>query len=350
MFLFSNKEQKLPQLHVLSLTRPESHLHYHDRRNLYFDATSRQAALNLHPTSINDLSLTRIMLISVANFDWSNLSRLTMTAIPRSDCFQALRMAPRLAHCAFMSVPAEYSENVRTFPIPQAILVHTNIQYFSIHDIGPRRDLTIFRALSCPSLKTLVLRIEDAPPEISLVIQFLERSRCSLEKLSLHSELALFESNITSLYTARSLMKLQHLHITVEDLELESTWEREPISCNIFVHLAIFSTSGGQKQPLYFPCLRSLHLNISSFGGNWAMVADIFGTRTTHNAIERHRHALESLVLTLSPDLLHPTIDEESLQNVLWLRDSENVKLTIHDGREDMIAHAVEKYELESRW
>lgn len=165
---------------------------------------------------------------------------------------------------------------------------------------------------------------------MKLIVIFLRRSGCSLEKLSLVDANLESTSDIMTLYQV--IPTLQHLHV-----ELHPDYP-SPAS-SVFAPLAEFSVVDGRKEPRYLPALRSLALNTNSIE-DWTLVPNIFGTPTAHSStdLEYHRHALEDVAICLTTRLdsdLASTIGEETLERIVHLREA-GVKWRIQ-FKEDVI-------------
>ncbi|KAF8176304.1 hypothetical protein BJ912DRAFT_987369 [Pholiota molesta] len=321
-------EQDLPQLRTL---------HINGNVVVY-----TEEALNIRAKRLIALSITHIRLAWIS-FDWNHLTHLVMEYASPPECFEALLKARCLTHYTFRH--SRQGPEDDEFFLPQNPIVHDTIQYLEISHAGILHE-RIFRHLSCPSLKTLFLdgaNYDWDGVEMSVIVEFLRKSGCSLERLLLvHPQLSTL-ANVASL--CHGIPTLQHLDAHFYDACASVT--------GLLVHLEEFSTVDGRKEPRYLPALRSLTLNSHTFS-EWTMLPNIFGTSTLHSIkLERHRHSLESVMIfarvgsrSLVPDLVHEG-HEETLKKILQLREA-GVKLEVQfedsRARKDGIDLAVEQY------
>jgi hypothetical protein len=200
---------------------------------------------------------------------------------------------------------------------------------------GPRSFAKIFKLLSCPSLKTLVLcTLPSIEINMPLIVKFLGRSGCSLERLSLAG---LSNAGVTSLCCG--IPTLQHLHV---ELYLH-------VGYHFLALLAEFSAI--EKGPRYLPALRSLTLYVEAVHDGWTTtLPDIFGTTSDGHSTSHQRPALQSVLIHVFPNVpadLNSSleIDKDTLNRVLSLREA-GVKWKILFGPDgtDMIEHAVAQH------
>ncbi|KAF9480613.1 hypothetical protein BDN70DRAFT_599780 [Pholiota conissans] len=298
LYTFSTDTHSLPQLRMLEL-------------DLNSGLRGMDGILNLRPRYLERLEMPGSML-AIVDFDWKHLTQLTLFSGSLSQCFGALQYGVSLTHCIFQKP---------------------------------------FSNLSCPALKTLKIsdpaRKQDRV-EMSFIVDFLWRSGCSLEELLLFCG-SLSSSSIVSL--CEGIPTLQHLSLVFS--------AKDPVPTTLFSHLAVASVIDSRKEPRFLPALRLLNVMGENIEYNdWKMLPDIFCTRTSAEEMECHRYALKSVTISVSdppvqqPDekILEPDlefdIDEETLDRILWLRDSSDVewKIICGEDRKDMVALAVQWY------
>ncbi|KAF9475112.1 hypothetical protein BDN70DRAFT_958053, partial [Pholiota conissans] len=186
----------------------------------------------------------------------------------------------------------------------------------------------MLRVLSCPSLKILILDgLGWHLAQMPLILEFLKRSGCALESLSL-LKASLLASDITSLCNSPSMQTVYHVHI-------EQNYELVYSPGVLLGHLGEFITIDGWKEPRYFPSLRSLvftegagrrtHL---TFWKHWRLMPDILGSPIENSySMQRHRHLLESVVICFcytshtDPYAKEP-MDQHTLKRISWIKQA----------------------------
>ncbi|KAF9478594.1 hypothetical protein BDN70DRAFT_879835 [Pholiota conissans] len=298
----------LPQLHTLDLSSSDESINF-----------------EINPAGLKTLSIRRIS-SNVLNFDWSNLTELSMVDQPLSDCLEALRRVPVLSRFIIRELRSFYQP-------PQSPIILPNITYLEI-DSSP---LWFLENVTLTSLKTLVLRSRSRD-EIHMLFSFLQRSGCSLEQLSLC--VTLDRPSLTSL--CHDMATLRHLTLDFSEYGFD-------YSNNIFNLLSMFPTVDSRIVPQYLPYLNSLTL-ITKHDPDWAMLPRIFGT-SHKQTIERHRLSLESISILVkacyrtrnSSRLSYITdpsvdrIDKEHVDKILWIRDFFGVKWRITFGGDNFL-------------
>ncbi|KAF8194956.1 hypothetical protein BJ912DRAFT_1040526 [Pholiota molesta] len=301
LYRFLSNRNELAQLHTLHI-------------NANYESRFVSHTLNIYPKRLIKLSIIGIRL-AVIKFDWRHLIQLEIGKVPPAECFEALRRAPHLTNYTVRWAPKGRAQHEEYF-LPYDPIVQPNIHYLEF--IQTHMYIRALWLLSCPSLTTLVLTFTRQPVEMDLIVTFLERSGCSLERLSLLNANIGFTNDLMKMY--EGIPTLQHLH-----MEFRSDYP-SPTSSNIFAPLAEFSIVDGQKEARYLPALRSLTLKTDAID-DWTLVLSIFGTPTAHSStgLECHRHALEdvAICLTTTFDLdLASTIGEETLERIVHLGEA----------------------------
>ncbi|KAF9472673.1 hypothetical protein BDN70DRAFT_925572 [Pholiota conissans] len=307
--LFSWSDATLPQLRMLDLS-------------LYFEGDS--VNFKIYAAGLKMLSIKNISL-KVLNFDWSNLTELSMVGQPLSDCLDALQRAPGL----LQFIARDLASPHRGVMPPQSPIILPNITFLEIDDSSSR----FLENVTFASLKTLVLK-GYLKKDINVVFAFLKRSECSLEQLSLG--LALERSHLISLF--QDMPTLRHLTFNF----IGRYHKVYDYSSDVLDLLADFSTVNGSIVPRYLPHLNSLTL-ISKHDPNWTKLPKIFG-KSHKRIIERHRLSLESILVKTGTYGLYHRIDKKHMERILWIRDCFGVKWRIIFGEQGKLLEPLLNY------
>ncbi|KAF9475117.1 hypothetical protein BDN70DRAFT_275101 [Pholiota conissans] len=312
-----------------------------------------KTSFNLRVRRLNALSITGVRL-EADNLDWNNLQKLELSLRPQHECFEALMRAPNLTRCILRQIPYTFSQFHPKVPIRRPSLQHLEITDGYFYQF-------ILKSFIYPSLSTLVLgsnKIAFKP--IPLIVEYINKSECALESLSLLNT-EVVDSDIGAL--CNGIPTLQYLQISLSNT---SSTEAAGI---LSAHLAEFFVIDGRKKPRYLPDLRSLILTMSKdLQPDWSdlrLLPDIFGTPMTTDtangsasryATERHRHALESVSISVNrfdrmkkPEL-YDAIGRQTLERIVWLRSNAGVRWTLRIGKdgEDVIGPALDWFKMKS--
>ncbi|KAF9476006.1 hypothetical protein BDN70DRAFT_882966 [Pholiota conissans] len=295
--------------------------------------------LRLYPTRLNILSLSGLRISSV-DINCSHLTHLRLEKVTLFESFDALRRAPNLIDCVFG--PVEDIDQEETNPFEATFLSLNTFSHISLQnlEISPPLYKILFRRLSCPSLKALTLDIGgDDEVEMAFIIEFLQTSKCSLEKLTFVHDAYLFDSDILQIY--KNIPTLQHLKLTkLGSFDSSATLFCYPLS----------DTS-------YLPALRSLSIEWPESYEDWPMLPSIFGIGIYREKMpyKNLRPALKSVTVLANRSLKLKgdewesgkfDIDEDTVQKILWLREETGVQWSIKIGQSeaDLIELAVKHY------
>ncbi|KAF8195086.1 hypothetical protein BJ912DRAFT_164547 [Pholiota molesta] len=249
---FSSDMQGLPQLRSLSLeTRSRGPDH---------GITTYDEPLKLRPKKLKALTILAIIPHTL-DFDWCHLTQLDISFVALADYFEVLRRAPLLTKCSFRWEATHYTTR---HELPPKSIVCSGIR--SLYISAPLYEKIIER-LICPSLKDLkLLKFYNKTVEMPLIVDFLRKSGCSLEVLSLEDKVNLSQSHMALL--CQAIPSLQILHL---ELSLAST------PSHFLKLLAALATIDGQITPQYLPSLSSLYFAQDTFY-DWKILPDVFGT------------------------------------------------------------------------
>ncbi|KAF9479441.1 hypothetical protein BDN70DRAFT_693622 [Pholiota conissans] len=310
-----------PALRTLHLVNPSS---------------SANTPLKIFPQRLETLAISGIELMTIdPRFDWSNLASLTMDYVTSAEAFEVLRRATNLTTCIFRSDAISAHDDV-AYPLPQNILVHPRLQKLHI-----RSSLyeDVFRQLSCPSLEILALDVDDIPC-VTLTVDFLRRSQCSLKTLHIKDGFGLHAPDIPLFL--QNIPTLQHLSFNLQNNSLM-------VASVLFETLAEFSVVDGREVPKYLPLLCSLSYKGDvpyDEEGIWKSIPAIFGYRQGSELSDDLfvRRALQSLTVFAYPDIhtdcegYVSDFDKKTLERILNLKKA-GVKFKLQFGRfrEDII-------------
>ncbi|KAF9478918.1 hypothetical protein BDN70DRAFT_879415 [Pholiota conissans] len=304
--------------------------------------TLRNTPLNLHPPRLNIFSFSGTRLCEL-DFDWTYLTQLSMEVVTPAIFLEVLRRAPALEKCTVQTffIPEDESDDEfdAAFPPLPNPFVHSTLQELSIP-----ADLCncVFKQLQCPSLSALNLNPDcfaigfDMP----LVLEFLEKSRCSLERLSIMADsIPLSVSDITLICKRTQ---------TLRDLSIRLITDDDAVVSVLRDILSQFSNIDGTVESLYLPALRSLSIKHDWDASDiYWMIPDIFGFYTLPECPSEylyHRHALKTVTIIEEHEetevdgalLSEIELEEITLKKTLWLRKA-GVNLMFQVGEVDLI-------------
>ena len=160
----------LEQLHVTSYFTSFDYLHR------YFVTFPPTPCLNTVEIRASTSSITRspISIDLVNEIQWDTVTHVSVDFITTYSCFALLRRIPNLVHCTFHKVVDDIEDHLPESP------VLSSLTYLSLHH-QKSDPYQLLNNIKLPSLETLVLFHTNIDP----VMDFLERSACSLHTLSL---------------------------------------------------------------------------------------------------------------------------------------------------------------------
>ncbi|KAF9472665.1 hypothetical protein BDN70DRAFT_998053 [Pholiota conissans] len=332
-------ERELQQLRVLDLSIPTK---LHNRNQTLY------LSCGPHAAQLESLSIKGYMFVKFVNMNLNHLTQLTMVNVSLPTCLEAVRIIPGLVNCVFEGCSMGRLNN--DFLLPRKPIKNKTVQRLQF--IG---DGALFGAIShhlmCSSLESLLVNNTNGECQNSAysIISFLEKSRCSLECLSLvHVNLILDEEY-------KAVTSLCELMPTIRSFHPDFSGDFDSFPVHLFKVLSKFSIIDKRKVPQYLPLLSSLSLKSKIFY-QWDSLLDIFGPHTPRS-ITRHRRALKHVtILVLDPHdrsvgergnlAVAYNIDVPILKTILWLRDSAGVTWDVKSGsdEDEVIALAVRWY------
>ncbi|KAF9478068.1 hypothetical protein BDN70DRAFT_67751 [Pholiota conissans] len=305
---------------------------------------------DMRPPFLEVLSITGNLMQALC-FDWTELTEITLEHAGVSECFEALRRAPNLTKCHFKWArdstfdPEDYS-----FPLPLTPIFHGELKILEI--TAPLYE-DVLPQLLCPSLEELSLDVDDSKTvKMNVIVKFLERSGCSLQKLSFVNDASLTTSDITTM--CQGIPTLKHLFMRLYN-------SNSSLVPNVlYAHLAEFSTVNRRKIPRYLPSLKTLHIEQDTFH-NCGFIPNVFGPPPDGTGwwfeVERHRHALEFVTISVNPrsrtDALWDLVGNIGKETLPWLfkLQREGVKFKFEygvDNKLDILALMLDKYGLKA--
>jgi hypothetical protein len=128
----------------------------------------------LNTVEIRSFRKSIISLTLNVGIQWHTVTHVSVESITSGDCFSLLRLNPQLVHCTFHNVHDDEDS------LPDSPIL-SSLTYLSFHHIRDFETFVVLDNIKLPCLETLVLSNVIIDP----LINFIERSACSLRTLSL---------------------------------------------------------------------------------------------------------------------------------------------------------------------
>ncbi|KAF9485214.1 hypothetical protein BDN70DRAFT_680258 [Pholiota conissans] len=311
-------------------------LHLYDTSGLI----SFRSPIKMSAKQLQVLSLYYIRLQNSATLDFSHLCRLSLVITSVSECIEVFHRSPHLRVCILelqtQFPPHPAGEEDHTFQ------PSTPISLVQLHKLRIPISCysVIFHHLLCPSLKDLILDIENrGNSEMALVADFLQKSKCSLESLAINEP---YPSTDQIIPICEGVPTLQHLSLSSQWSQIE----------DILAPLAEFHSVDGKEEPRYLPALRSITLTTCYFP-KWPNILDIFGAPPSRPPLGRQRQTLQSVIINgfIRPmaQMDWDTFSLETLEGVMWLREA-GVNFKVYWDNLDVIRCAINRHGLGKSW
>jgi hypothetical protein len=258
-----------------------------------FRLTKSRVSFNTHGEFLKPTKVTLgPLFVRFLNIHWGNVTSLTCSALFIDECFELLRLAPKVTEFV-VGVTGGHDNH----PIPSAPLIHSQLRKLAIrHHLENTMDF-LFSKLTLPSLESFTYGISSALTiQSNTLIELLVRSHPPLRHLSL----------------AKILMDNRNfidLMISIPQLEeLEILFEEPRTSFDYFLaQLGITHTSNHSESSSDLPFLPRLRSLKYQYIGDQLLPFDLFptafgkGVVSPENATgnETFRRPLQTLTIAI---------------------------------------------------
>jgi hypothetical protein len=154
---------------------------------------------------IEGLSLDKDLPFKYVKLPWTVKSLALYFALPLADKIEILKDCPLLAQCDL-----SFAEERRHYRKPEAFVRHLHLKTLVIW------SLEILAYLTSPALEHLSIRVLHYPVSLTLLSNFIARSRCSLKTLSLPL-MAPFSDDILECLLELETLFIDHQCSTVDE-------------------------------------------------------------------------------------------------------------------------------------
>ncbi|KAF9552237.1 hypothetical protein CPC08DRAFT_296625 [Agrocybe pediades] len=208
------------------------------------------------------------------NVGWKHVRRVDAYGWKTKDCLNLLKNAPQLRWCTFMDVMESVIDSSKPF-------CHNSLQ--SLFFEGAPASSQFLKHVTLPSLEELNY-LPDYPPaapplpmDDPLLMPFINRSGCRLEKLSLAGRIVTHEYLVTILSAIPSLTLF---HLQFSECSITRNDERN-LLVSFMLHLAttatLSSSDSADDGNAFLPRLEVLEVGTNSFDFPWLSVPKMFG-------------------------------------------------------------------------
>lgn len=253
---FSSPESSMLQELEVSSTNKES-----------FDGPT----LNLRDHSPTTLTIIRLVLSEVA-IDYNKLTSFTGDHMFLGEVVQILKMAPMLKSCTQRAVYHDFIH--MRGPLNMEPLIHTDIELFDIDFSCEKRDVErFFEKTTFPRLRNFIcVYCSDYFP-VDSFIEFIRRSSCSLQQLSLERVPI----------SGQGLIEIAKAAPSIIDFSISCLPQHPPsppTSCfyhALYVEHPFAEATFDSSEEVLLPMLQRLYINPGAENFTWEFVPGFFG-------------------------------------------------------------------------